>query len=271
MAVSITLDFHRCPGVSHPDRRRADRRHREQGRNPAVRCCVDLTAFRGTPVGHGVARSLTQGRPHPCVRRLSLARANVASPLASSRTCPAGYYPDWLSPALVDDQVLDTPGIETTMATFVDGYTLHDSYWIALVTNIWASRVAVRFDEFWSDGRVPHAGSAVAEWPVLIIMMIDLVSTRIQLREAGIGQAISVSVDGSDTHSTTVIRDHQNGSAELVHASKVRIRCSIALAARSTSRWSRRRPGVGASSGGRRQPSAVALMPPPHESFVDRQ
>ena len=133
--------------------------------------------------------------------------------------------PNWLSPALVDEQVLDTPAIETAMATFLDGYTLHDSYWIALVTNVWASHLAVRFDAFWSDGRIPHPGSTVAEWPILITTMTDLVSARIQLREAGIGEAISVPVDGSDTHSTTIIRDHQNGTAELVHASEVHIRC----------------------------------------------
>lgn len=135
------------------------------------------------------------------------------------------YYPDWLGPGLIDDAVADADAVETTLEAFLDAYTLHDSYWIALVTHPWAAHLAIRFDANWSDGRIPYPGSVVAEWPILIVTMRRLVSARIELQDAGIGEAISVPHDTAEGMATTLVGDHLGGSAELVHGSSIELRC----------------------------------------------
>ena len=135
------------------------------------------------------------------------------------------YYPEWLGSGLIDNAVTDAVAVETTLEALLDVYTLHDSYWIALVTHPGAAHLAIRFDANWSNGRVPYPGSLVAEWPILILTMRNLVSARIELRDAGIGDAISVPHDTVERMATTLVRDHHGGSAELVHGSSVELRC----------------------------------------------
>jgi hypothetical protein len=56
------------------------------------------------------------------------------------------------------------------MPTFLSRYTLHDSLWIGLYLQPKAEAVAlVRWDTYWTDGGLPSAGDAVADWPVLLV------------------------------------------------------------------------------------------------------
>jgi hypothetical protein len=136
------------------------------------------------------------------------------------------YYPEWLGPALLDGAIDNTPTVETTLSEFLDAYTLHDSHWIALVIDGYSeARLVIRFDAFWSDGRIPHPGPSVAEWPILVVTMRHLLSARIDLRDSGIAGAISLPHDSVAGMSTTFVQDHRDGSAELVHGSSIEASC----------------------------------------------
>ena len=81
------------------------------------------------------------------------------------------YYPSWLAEDLLWGDLPWDKAEETTMPAFLSAYTLHDSYWINLVLypdN--SAAAALRFDAFWTKGRVPHPGSRVADWPLLLIL-----------------------------------------------------------------------------------------------------
>jgi len=79
-------------------------------------------------------------------------------------------YPDWLGRRLIEDE-FDWPSANSTsMPRFLSQYSLHDSYWIGIHVQPNFETIAVlRWDTFWTEGRVPFPGSTVEEWPVLLI------------------------------------------------------------------------------------------------------
>jgi hypothetical protein len=80
--------------------------------------------------------------------------------------------PLWLKRALIDDLLPWDIARPTTVETFLRQYTLHDSYWIGLwVTPGLGADAVIRWDAYWSEGRIPHPGPIVAEWPVLVIRL----------------------------------------------------------------------------------------------------
>lgn len=138
---------------------------------------------------------------------------------------PSLDLPEWLSAMLRATDLLAVGGESTTVASFLDAYTLHDSYWIALLSDGWAAHLVIRFDAFWTGGRVPHPGPVVAEWPILVLTLPRLARVELDLQDAGIGEAISVPHEADNGLVTTLIHDHVGGSAELVHSMNIQVHC----------------------------------------------
>ena len=82
----------------------------------------------------------------------------------------AGRYPDRLGGDLLGGGLPWEAAVEATMPTFLSRYTLHDSLWIGLYLQPKVEAVTlVRWDTYWTDGGLPSAGDAVADWPVLLV------------------------------------------------------------------------------------------------------
>ena len=108
-------------------------------------------------------------------------------------------YPTSLVEPLLDyERGEKTPpprGVQTTMARLLDEYTLHDSYWMSLNVEQFESDLLIRFDAYWSKGRIPHPGARVGKWPRLIITMSGLVETQLDFGAIN----YSSSIGGADS------------------------------------------------------------------------
>ncbi len=81
-----------------------------------------------------------------------------------------GRYPARLGGDLLGGGLPWEAALEATMPNFLSRYTLQDSLWIGLYLQPKAEAVAlVRWDTYWTDGGLPSAGNAVADWPVLLV------------------------------------------------------------------------------------------------------
>lgn len=146
----------------------------------------------------------------------------------------ADYYPAWLGPDLLWGEFPWEAGVATTLETFLESYTLHDSSWVGLFLDPDqnASAVAVvRWDTFSTHGRVPFPGGAVAEWPFLLIRFTGLRGVRF----AGYGADAeersprTISLARSEaaevgTH-RSVFEDIFGGRVEVEHIAQVEVLC----------------------------------------------
>jgi hypothetical protein len=86
-------------------------------------------------------------------------------------------YPEWLGDALLRKTLPWDGGLPVPMPFFLQNYSLHDSIWEGLwVEPAYGEATAiVRWDSYWSDGRIPYPKSVdgsdapVGEWPLLLI------------------------------------------------------------------------------------------------------
>ena len=142
------------------------------------------------------------------------------------------YYPQWLARGVVLGEIPWEAGARTTMARFLAEFTLHDSCWISLVTDPayeGAAVAVIRWDTFWTDGRVPFPGSVVAEWPILLIRFVRLDGLRFRGLERDIG-GISRTISGAESSvagdaARTEIADVFEGVVTLDHAPEVVVLC----------------------------------------------
>ena len=147
------------------------------------------------------------------------------------------YYPSWLAAELLGHSFEAEKAAATTIPEFFAEYTLHDSIWIGFQLDpIYdgAGLAILRWDTHWTDGRILFPGSAVAEWPILLIRFarvhravqrgyeieapaptrgIDAATTRV---------ALAPSPDGAHT---TTFEDHYGGVFEVDHAPPVQLIC----------------------------------------------
>lgn len=140
------------------------------------------------------------------------------------------YYPSWLAPGMLADDFPWQAGVRTTLPTFLAEYTLHDSSWIALATDpayAGSATAVIRFDAFWTEGRVQFPGSVVAEWPILLLHLERLVSLAFAGLDEDIGgisrtiaAADSREVNGTALHET-IVEDVHGGRVTLRHAPAV--------------------------------------------------
>jgi hypothetical protein len=144
------------------------------------------------------------------------------------------YYPPWLGSDLLWDEFPWEAGITAPLSAFLSAYTLHDSAWVGLYIDPDAAATAiavVRWDTFWTEGRVPFPGSAVAEWPFLLLRFTGL--RGIQFLGYGgddhdrsprsIDACTSGVLDGP-VH-RTVFEDTYGGSVQIDHRARVDLLC----------------------------------------------
>jgi hypothetical protein len=144
------------------------------------------------------------------------------------------YYPAWLGGDLVEETLPWEGALSTTLADFLEQYSMHDSCWIGLYLGVNQEGVLLfRWDTNWTEGRVPFPGSHVADWPVLAVKLSGLGYTDVRLKDMGIAGARSGLVDASgvvidadnlELHQT-VIDDFSGGSAILIHEAGVKVLC----------------------------------------------
>lgn len=144
------------------------------------------------------------------------------------------YYPDWLGRDVFAGVLPWERALTTTISSFLQQYSFHDSYWIGLFLESNSNGVMiVRWDTFWTEGRVPFPGSMVAEWPILILRLSRLQHVEVALREDGLAgvtssplteqEVQSLSVEG-DLHRTQ-IDDHSGGVVQLCHEPNIALLC----------------------------------------------
>ncbi len=135
------------------------------------------------------------------------------------------YYPAWLGGDLVEETLPWEGALATSLAEFLEQYSLHDSYWIGLYLGVNQEGVLLlRWDTVWTEGRVPFPGPLVAEWPVLAVKLSGLAVTEVRLKDMGIAGAASGPVEGEGLQ-RTVIDDQEGGSAVLIHEAGVKVLC----------------------------------------------
>lgn len=146
------------------------------------------------------------------------------------------YHPEWLGKNIVGSNLPWERAQKDALSSFLNQYTLHDSYWIGLYLMPQRKGIlVVRWDTFWTKGKVPYPGSAISEWPILIFQLSGLQQVEIALVEDGIAgassQPIKKNEQGEILVSTSVVlhhtqvNDHSDGKASFVHDSVVEILC----------------------------------------------
>ena len=147
---------------------------------------------------------------------------------------PEDYYPSWLSPGVLTGAFPWEAALHTSLADFLEAYTLHDSNWILFALDPDAgseATLAFRFDAFWTDGRVPHPGSMVSEWPVLLVRLRGLQAIRFDgYAEAGAEWAPRTIARASSrastaTNSISEFEDIVGGRVVVEHASRIELLC----------------------------------------------
>jgi hypothetical protein len=114
------------------------------------------------------------------------------------------FFPGSLGKGLLTGDLPWTSAQRVTMAAFLASYSLHDSYWMGLWSEPASAPVAViRWDTFWTHGRVEHPGPAVDTWPILLIRFpqIDQLLLAVgtdELSYEGINGAISQPVSATE-------------------------------------------------------------------------
>ena len=144
------------------------------------------------------------------------------------------YYPPWLADALLTDSLPWDQAVSTTLETFLQAYSLHDSCWITFSLDPvydGGGLAAIRWDTFWTEGRVAYPGDMVAGWPILLIRFKRVHGCRqtgyeieAPVPTRGIAGAECKSVADSPLM-RTVVADHYGGQLELEHAPDVDILC----------------------------------------------
>jgi hypothetical protein len=151
----------------------------------------------------------------------------------SDQDSVVSYFPEWLGNSLIGGDLPWDQATRSTIQEFLAEYTLHDSIWINLIVGTSDDGevlAVIRWDTFWTRGRVPHPGSAIANWPILIIRLPRVEGVRLEgfatttQTTRTISTASSVGVDEGGIQ-LTEIRDVEGGRILLEHDAAVEILC----------------------------------------------
>jgi len=125
-------------------------------------------------------------------------------------------YPDWLGHDLVAGTLPWEQGLPSSLAAFLDRFTLHDSRWIGLFFE--QERNATLMLRW-----TPPTGAA--EWHVLAIRFDGLERAEVKLRSSDIVTAVSGPTSRAADWHRTQVEDQRGGGASLLHAPNVRLLC----------------------------------------------
>lgn len=124
---------------------------------------------------------------------------------------------------IVEDYLPWNRSTQMHIKTFLQRYTLHDSYWIGLQMGCaWGDTAiaVIRFDPVWNSS-VSGPTSAVADWPLLFLRFNCVNTIRLAgFRDnGGVQRGISgATVEGiSEEEVVTVIGDHYGASVSFQH------------------------------------------------------
>lgn len=139
----------------------------------------------------------------------------------------------------------------TTMAEFLERYTLHDSCWVRFLADPdGTAEVLLKWDTHWTDGQLPYS-TETKNWPLLIIMFEKLYQACFNGEDMvwnTVGTAFSNVITDQQKESWlallpdetglphlrfvledslhhTVIEDVGGGRVDLFHSAQVRILC----------------------------------------------
>ena len=128
-----------------------------------------------------------------------------------------------LAQHLVEDSLPWGRSTQLHIASFLQLYTLHDSYWIGIHTNCGfddSAIAVISFDPVWNSS-VSAPTSIVADWPLLFLRLNCVNTIRLSgFRDIGGTQrGISdVSIEHvSDEEVVTTILDHYGASVSIQH------------------------------------------------------
>jgi hypothetical protein len=135
-------------------------------------------------------------------------------------------FPEWLGHDLLAGTLPWEQGLPTSLATFLDRFTLQDATWIGLYSEPeQLATLLFHWDPLQSEGQksVPLAGAAVG---LLLAVQFDaLERAEVKLRHNRITSAVSGATSRAADLHRTHLEDRRGGGATLHHAPNVRLLC----------------------------------------------
>ena len=83
-------------------------------------------------------------------------------------------YPEEVLRKLVDDDLPWDKSAKLSLCSFLEKYTLHDSYWIGVTYNVGfdqSATLSFQWDSVWLPDDVKERSSIVDDWPYLFIKL----------------------------------------------------------------------------------------------------
>jgi hypothetical protein len=125
-------------------------------------------------------------------------------------------YPDWLGRDLLAGTLPWELGLPSSLDTFLDRFTLHDSLWVGLFTEPERNATLILR---WTPPAPP------ADPHLLAIRFEGLERADVKLRAGEIESVVSGPTSRAADWHRTQVEDRRGGSAALLHAPNVRLLC----------------------------------------------
>jgi hypothetical protein len=125
-------------------------------------------------------------------------------------------YPDWLGNDLVSGTLPWEQGLPSSLAAFLDRFTLHNARWVGLYTETERNATLILR---WTPPTQPP------DWQVLAIRFEGLERAEIRLKASDIETVVSGPTSRAADRHRTQVEDRRGGGAGLLHAPNVRLLC----------------------------------------------
>jgi hypothetical protein len=125
-------------------------------------------------------------------------------------------YPDWLGRDLLAGTLPWELGLPSSLETFLDRFTLHDSQWIGLYTETERNGTLLLR---WTPPALP------AETHLLAIRFEGLERAEVKLKAGELESVVSGATSRAADRHRTQVEDRRGGGAALLHAPNVRLLC----------------------------------------------
>jgi hypothetical protein len=136
------------------------------------------------------------------------------------------HHPEWLGRDLVAGALPWEQGLPSSLAAFLNRFTLRDSRWIGLYHEAeHAATLLLRWDTSQDATREPLPGAETAEWLLLAIRFDALERVEVKLRDDRIADAVSGATNRAADLHRTHLEDRRGGGVTLLHAPGTRLLC----------------------------------------------
>jgi hypothetical protein len=134
--------------------------------------------------------------------------------------------PEWLGRDLVAGALPWEQGLPTSVATFLDRFTLQDSIWLGLYSELAQhATLLLQWDPLQSEGGAPFALGSPEAGLLLAIRFDAMERAEVKLRHRRIASAVSGAKSRCADLHRTHLEDRRGGNATLHHAPNVRFLC----------------------------------------------